>query len=97
MKSFVFTFDCDCCKDVLQFFFRVSDQHCVIRISLIVYVVTPPDKHRYGFRPKIYLARPVDTCKLKAVEGYKNVNILRPSVAFIISKHTERQCPDLRH
>ena len=24
-KSFVFTFDCDCCKDVSKFFFRVSD------------------------------------------------------------------------
>ena len=25
LKSFVFTFDCDCCKDALQFFFRVSE------------------------------------------------------------------------
>ena len=40
--------------------------------------------------------RPLTACNLKVVEEYKNVAILRPPVTFIMGKHTERQCLDLR-
>ena len=43
-------------------------------------------------KPKIYLAPPIAAYKLKVAEGNKNVGILRPSVAFKMSKQVERQC-----
>ena len=50
-----------------------------------------------GIRRKIYFAHPIDACKFKAVNGYKNV--ILPS-AIIMSKQACRktiQYLDLRH